>query len=219
MGWLGLIVGSGLLGHEPELAGAEVLQRHGSGEYVPAHRIDHAANLRGLVERGCERVLAISAVGSLDEDLGIGSLLCPDDFIALHLGCSAFLDERGHRVPGFDPDWRRAVLGSCSAAGLGPIVDGGTYWQALGPRFETPAEIRLISPHADVIGMTVAAECIVAGELGLPYAALCTVDNLANGVGPQPLTVGEYEAGREANRERLEEALPALLEALEVAAR
>ena len=38
-------------------------------------------------------------------------------------------------------------------------------------------------PHADVIGMTVASECVVAGELGLRYAALCVVDNLANGVG------------------------------------
>ena len=44
--------------------------------------------------------------------------------------------------------------------------------------------------------MTIASECIVAGELGLAYAAVCVVDNLANGVGDQPLTVEEFEAGQ-----------------------
>ena len=43
--------------------------------------------------------------------------------------------------------------------------------------------------------MTLASECIVAGELGLPYAAVCVVDNLANGVGDAPLTLSEFEAG------------------------
>ena len=69
------------------------------------------------------------------------------------------------------------------AAGGEAPRDGGVYWQAIGPRFETPAEIRLIAAHADVVGMTIASECIVAGELGLDYAALCMVDNLANGLG------------------------------------
>ena len=71
---------------------------------------------------------------------------------------------------------------------IAPLVDGGVYWQAFGPRFETPAEIRLIAQYADVVGMTMASECIVAGELGLSYAAVCIVDNLANGLGDQPLT-------------------------------
>ena len=51
------------------------------------------------------------------------------------------------------------------------VEDGGVYWQVAGPRIETAAEVRLIAQHAHVVGMTVASECIVAGELGLPYAA------------------------------------------------
>ena len=78
--------------------------------------------------------------------------------------------------------------------------DGGVYWQTIGPRFETPAEIRLIAAHADVVGMTIASECVVAGELGLAYAALCVVDNLANGLGAGRSTVAELEADRSANR-------------------
>jgi 5'-methylthioadenosine phosphorylase len=195
-------------------APAVVLQRHGLDRYVPPHLIDHGANLRALAEIGCDRALAICSVGGLREELGVGTFLAPDDFIALHLGLSAFEDRRGHRVPGFEPEWRRQAVDAWNGATESPLIDGGTYWQAIGPRFETPAEIRLIAAHADVIGMTMASECIVAGELGIAYAAICVVDNLANGVGAAPLTMAEFESGRIANRERLEACLRRLLPAL-----
>jgi 5'-methylthioadenosine phosphorylase len=91
------------------------------------------------------------------------------------------------------------------------LLDGGVYWESIGPRFETPAEIRMIAQHADVIGMTIASECVIAGELGLRYAAVCIVDNLANGVGEGELTVEEFEAGRARNRERLGAAVAAIV--------
>ena len=59
--------------------------------------------------------------------------------------------------------------------------------------------------------MTVASECIVAGELGLHYAALCVVDNLANGIGQATLSVAEMEADRAANAARLRDGLAAVL--------
>ena len=68
------------------------------------------------------------------------------------------------------------------------MVDGGVYWQTNGPRFETPAEVRMLAAHADVVGMTVASECVAANQLGLEYAAVCVVDNLANGIGVETLT-------------------------------
>ncbi len=80
------------------------------------------------------------------------------------------------------PSGASEVLAAWRASG-GELRDGGVYWQTIGPRFETPAEIRLIAAHADLVGMTIASECIVAGELGLAYAAICVVDNLANGIG------------------------------------
>ena len=94
------------------------------------------------------------------------------------------------------------------------MVEDGVYWQARGPRLETPAEIRFIAPHADVIGMTVASECIVADELGLRYAALCVVDNLANGVAEEDLTLAEIERNREANRAAVQATIAAILPAL-----
>ncbi|MGH2982117.1 MAG: hypothetical protein ACRDKV_08765 [Solirubrobacterales bacterium] len=93
-------------------------------------------------------------------------------------------------------------------------ASGASTGQSPGPRFETPAEVRLIARHADVVGMTMASECVAACELGLAYAAVCVIDNLANGVGEAPLTREEYEAGHAANRERLAAVLVALLPSL-----
>jgi len=219
MGRLAVILGSNALGPGgEEIAaaaaehGAAIVQRHGvAGEpYVLPHEIDHASNLRALAEQGCDRVLAIGSVGSLSTELPVGSLLCPDDFVALQLGQSTFADARAHSAPGFDPRWRAEVLAAWEAGGRAPR-DGGVYWQTRGPRFETPAEIRLIAPHADVVGMTIASECIVAGELGLDYAALCVVDNLANGVGEGELDVAGLEDDRIANATHLRDGLAAVL--------
>ncbi len=218
MGRLAVILGSGAAGPDgTEVAAtaechAVVLQRHGPAEaYVLPHRIDHAANLRSLAEAGCDRVLAICSVGSLDADLGVGSFVCPDDFIALQVTVTTYDDPRGHAMPGFDAAWRAEVLAAWESSSAGPLRDGGVYWQTNGPRFETPAEIGLIAAHADLIGMTLASECIVAGELGLPYAAVCVVDNLANGVGAQPLSPAELERDRKRNAARLRDDLAAVL--------
>jgi 5'-methylthioadenosine phosphorylase len=91
------------------------------------------------------------------------------------------------------------------------VEDGGVYWQVAGPRIETAAEVRLIAQHAHVVGMTVASECIVAGELGIPYAALCVVDNLANGVTTQALTAEDVRKGQAEHRPELEAVLASLL--------
>lgn len=242
MGRLAVILGSSAIGP----GGAQIaataaehdavfLQRHGAEGYALPHLIDHAANLRSLLEAGCDRVLAVGSVGSLSDEVGVGTLVCPHDFIALQLGLSIFSDARGHRMPGFDPRWRAELLAASQRGGAGAahdgaeeggagerrngaerggateLRDGGVYWQTSGPRFETAAEIGLIAAHADLVGMTVASECIVAGELGLPYAAVCVVDNLANGIGARALTVEELERDREANAARLREALDAVL--------
>ena len=111
------------------------------------------------------------------------SFLLADDFVALGALPSTFADERGHRVPGFHAAWRDRMLDAWHATTDVPLHDGGVYWQVTGPRLETAAEIRVFSQHADVVGMTMASECTVAGELGLPYASVCVVDNLANGIG------------------------------------
>ncbi|MBS1844869.1 MAG: MTAP family purine nucleoside phosphorylase [Actinobacteria bacterium] len=218
MGRLAVILGSNALGPGGEEIvtsaaehGAAIVQRHGGGaDFVLPHEIDHIANLRPLVEQGCDRVLAIASVGSLRTDLPVGTLVCPDDFIALHVSDSIFADARAHSAPSFATHWRAELLAAW-AEGAETPVDGGVYWQTIGPRFETPAEIRLIAAHADVVGMTVASECVIAGELGLEYAAICVVDNLANGLAEGKLSVAEMEADRLVNAGRLRDGLAAVL--------
>jgi len=212
MGRLGISGGDYVDGLD--VGDAALIPRHGD-PYVQPHRIDHAANMRKLLDAGCDRVLALGSVGGLHRELDVGTFVCPDDFIALHAGRSAFDDRRSHLVPGFDAEWRGRVLGAWSGSDAIPLCDGGVYWESIGPRFETRAEIRLIARHADVIGMTIASECVIAGELGLPYAAVCIVDNLANGVAERELTVEEFQAGRARNRERLGQAVGAIVPALE----
>ena len=213
---LGLIAGSAL--HDAELPDGDwqIVRRHqvAAGYELP-HRIDHVATMRALAEEGCERVLALSSVGGLRTELGPGTLLVPDDFIALDPPpVSALEGPEAHRVPGFDPGFRDELLAALAGAGI-EAVAGGVYWQTRGPRLETPAEVRLIAAHADVVGMTVASECIVAGELGLRYAALCVVDNLANGVGDAELTLEEIDVNRAVNAAALRATLAALLPRLE----
>lgn len=222
MGRLAVILGSSATGPAggdvAAAAGrhaAVVLERHGDAEaYVLPHRIDHAANLRSLAAAGCDRVLSICSVGSLNADLAVGSFACPDDFIALQTTVTTHEDARGHATPGFDSTWREEVLAAWKESGAGDLRDGGVYWQTNGPRFETPAEVRLIAAHADLVGMTLASECIVAGELGLRHAAVCVVDNLANGIAAEPLSPAEVERHRATNATRLGEALDAALPTL-----
>jgi 5'-methylthioadenosine phosphorylase len=191
-----------------------LLARHGLDSYTPAPLVDHPRNLSALAEAGCDRVLALCSVGSLDGDLKVSSLLCPDDFIHLGTVAGAFDDERAHVMPSFDPVWRRLVIEAWTTATEARLIEQGIYWQSAGPRFETPAEVRLIARHADVVGMTMASECTVACQLGLAYAAICVVDNLAVGLGPEPLSPERFEASKAENWSRLKAVLESLLPAL-----
>jgi 5'-methylthioadenosine phosphorylase len=212
VGRLALIVGSSLRGAGVPDGDWEVLQRHGEASaYVLPHRIDHVANLRALGDAGCDRALAIGSVGALKSDLAPGTFICPDDFIALDADPVTALEGLdAHRVAGFDGGWREEVLAAFEG-GDTSVRDGGVYWQARGPRLETAAEIRVAAAYADVIGMTIASECVVAGELGFRYAAVCVVDNFANGVADVDLSMDELERHREENTQGLQAALDAAL--------
>ena len=194
------------------------IPRHRFDRSVPAPLVDHHANIRAACELGCNRVLALASAGSLHRDLRVGTLVCPSDFYAPEVAPSFYRDPRGHSVPGFDPDWRQIVIRAWSSLTETELEDGGVYAQTLGPRFETPAEVRALAGHADLVGMTIAAECVLAGEAALAYAAVCTIDNLGNGIEDRRLTVDEYRRGRDRTSRTLaadlKHVLPALAEEL-----
>jgi 5'-methylthioadenosine phosphorylase len=221
---LGVVLGSGPLGellddaapldvdtpwgaarlHETPAGDAVVLRRHDStGDgYLPAHRIDHHRNVAALCAAGCDRVLAIASVGALRR-WPVGSVVAPFDFYAPFVNPTFHDDVHGHSVAGFDIAWRDLVLATWASAASSRLLDGGVYAQTPGPRFESPAEVRALAAHADVVGMTVASELVLAGEAGIAYTAVCVVDNLANGLAAERLSVDDVHAGAEANRNRL----------------
>jgi len=176
------------------------LQRHRQPDYVLAPQLDHHAYAHALVVAGCDRVLALGSCGGLHRSFPPGTTLVLDDFVSFAPRPeSRFVDGRSLTVPGFDPEWRARVLTCWNRHAATPARDGGVYWQTTGPRFETPAEIRMLAAFADVVGMTIGSESVAHRERGLAYAAVCVVDNYANGVADAPLTVEEFEAGAAAN--------------------
>jgi 5'-methylthioadenosine phosphorylase len=179
------------------------LQRHGLDHFVLPHEIDHRAHVLAISDAGCDRVLALSSTGSLRLDWPVGTFVCPDDFYAPQVHDTIHEDGRAHTVPGFDEAWRRHVLDVWKDRAATPLVDGGVYTQTRGPRFETRAEVRALAQVGDLVGMTIAAECMLTKEIGIAYAAVCVVDNLANGLDPTPLTLDEFRAGVLANRDAL----------------
>jgi 5'-methylthioadenosine phosphorylase len=191
-----------------------VLMRHGPDGTVPAHLVDHHANVLALHAAGCARVLALGSAGALHGHLGPGTVVAPDDFLALGTYPTFHDTTDGYRMAGIDVRWRARVIEAWRSATITPIVDGGTYAMVRGPRFETRAEIRLLASFADLVGMTWPAECILAGEAGLPYAVVCKVDNLANGVEGHTASVEEYRERTAADAVGLSADLVGVVEAL-----
>jgi len=172
------------------------------GEYVLPHLINHQANLAALKALGIRDVVAVNSTGSLKKDLPPGSIVVPDDFILLADTPTVFSNRPVHITPDLSEEVRRGLIEAAAACGI-PVVERGVYWQTEGPRLETRAEIRMMAAHADIVGMTMAAEAIIAKELGLAYAALCSVDNYCNGVVETPLTMETILEGAKRNRETM----------------
>lgn len=157
--------------------GFAFLPRHGKGHAIPPHAINARANIDVLKRCGVTDVLAISAIGSLREDLAPGSFVTVDQFIdRTHGREDTFFDEGlvAH-VSMADPVCSRlAGLAADAAQAAGAVVHrGGCYLAMQGPQFSTRAESRMYRQWgADVIGMTAMPEARLAREAELPYALL-----------------------------------------------
>ena len=161
------------------LAGVRMvfLPRHGRGHRISPSEINFRANIWGLKLLGVTRILSVSAVGSMREDVK------PGDFVVI----DQFFDRTRHRPDTFfgegcvahvmfaDPvcgEVRRALLQAGKQLGL-PVRDGGTYMNMEGPQFSTRAESRLYrSWGIDVIGMTNLQEAKLAREAEICYATV-----------------------------------------------
>ncbi|OBX19371.1 methylthioadenosine phosphorylase [Erythrobacter sp. QSSC1-22B] len=156
------------------------LPRHGRGHRVLPGQLNARANIDALKRAGCTDILAISAVGSLSEELPPGSFVMVDQFIDnTKTRPSTFFDNGfvAHVSMG-DPVCERLTDLTASAveqAG-GEPHRGATYLAMEGPQFSTRAESKLYRQWgAQVIGMTGMPEAKLAREAELPYALLAMV--------------------------------------------
>jgi len=141
------------------------------------HKIPYRSHIAALKLAGAEQIIALGSTGSLREDIPPGTRIIPDDFVSLATIPSIYNHSIGHANPMFDSYLRSHLANLCPDA-----KKGGTYIQTCGPRLESRPEIIWMSQLAHVVGMTIGSELTVAHELNLPFAAICTIDNYANGI-------------------------------------
>ncbi|MEN6487592.1 MAG: MTAP family purine nucleoside phosphorylase [Smithella sp.] len=177
-----------------------LIPRHGNDphEHIPPHLINHRANLKALKDLGVSEVVAVNSTGSLKIDLRPGMIVIPDDFITLTAIPTIHQNKAVHVVPSLNENVRQKLIRAANNCQI-PVVEKGIYWQTTGPRLETRAEIRMMANFADIVGMTMASEAVVALELGLPYASACSVDNFGNGLLEEPLSLKEITSGARKN--------------------
>jgi 5'-methylthioadenosine phosphorylase len=153
------------------------LPRHGRGHAIPPSQIDARANIDALKRAGCTDLLAISAVGSLREELPPGRFVAVDQYID-----RTFAREASFFGPGLtahvsmaDPVCPRlsAIAADAAEAAGAEVTRGGCYIAIEGPQFSTRAESRAYRTWGgDVIGMTGMPEAKLAREAELPYASI-----------------------------------------------
>ena len=153
------------------------IARHGAGHSIPPGEVNYRANIDVLKRCGVSDVLALSAVGSLREELAPGMFVAVDQFIDRTTGRNPSFFGPGlvAHVSLADPVCARlaGLASEAARAAGGNVHSGGTYIAIEGPQFSTRAESALYRDWgADVIGMTAMPEARLAREAELPYALL-----------------------------------------------
>ena len=147
------------------------IPRHAAGHNIPPHKINFRANVDALKNVGVTKIIATNSVGSMNLEMPPGSFVIPNDF----------LDFSQNRAKTFYEDKVVHI-----------DVTGGTYVCTEGPRFETPAEIKMFKMlGGDLVGMTGVPEVTLAREREMCYASICIVSNYASGISQNNLTIDE----------------------------
>ena len=167
---------------EGRIAGKNVvlLARHGREHTIPPTYVNYRANIQALKDAGCSVILATTACGSLREEIDRGHLVVLDQFIdftrlrpvSFHESFTPHGAVHTGMADPFDEELRGKLNAACDDLGIAHHKTG-TVITIEGSRFSTRAESNMFRMWgADVINMSVAPECILANEAGIPYAAV-----------------------------------------------
>jgi 5'-methylthioadenosine phosphorylase len=190
-----------------------LINRHGYALPLPPHSINYRANIRALADLGFRDIVSLNSVGSLKPGIPPGSIVSCSDYVSLQQGPATFFDKE---LKGGAPGIANNLIPLLTSK-LAPEFDiptGKVYVQMRGPRFETKAEIRIVSSWGDVVGMTAANEADLCGEIGLNYNSLAVIDNYANGLEGTQIDFAKFKDLVKTNQERVNRLFARMLEIL-----
>jgi len=149
--------------------------------------------VRMMGRMGVRSIVFTNAAGGINLSLERGGLVLISDHINLQ-GSNPLVgpndDALGPRFPDMSEAYSRESRDCAKlvAAELGIAISEGVYAAMLGPSYETPAEIRMLrAMGADVVGMSTAAEAIVANHMGMKVLGISCVTNMAAGILPRKI--------------------------------
>ena len=165
-----------------ELAGRKVafLARHGRKHTIRPTDVNSRANIFAFKKLGVKQILAVSTVGSLKEEFKPGELAFVDQFIdrTTKREQSFYTQDRVCHISVADPmcpDLRKTLIAVAKAAKI-KAHPTATYVCIEGPRFSTKAESRMFQQWgAEVVGMTLVPECVLAREAEICYASTAMI--------------------------------------------
>lgn len=174
--------------------------RHGNdpNNHILPHLINYRANIKALKDIGVSEIVGFHSTGSLKKRLRPGMIVVPDDFITLTSTPSIYKDNAVHITPALNEKVRQKIIRAAMNINL-DVYQKGTYWQTQGPRLETKSEINMMSNYADIVGMTMANEAVIAQEMEIPYASVSSIDNFGNGLLEEPLDMEKILEGTRKN--------------------
>lgn len=162
------------------------IHRHSEQGILPPHMINYRGNIHALASCHVSCIFSIGTVGSMKKEIQPGDLVIPDDFIDETTSRpQTFYDEKRVHVDMTEPfcqSLREMLQKSCEKISSLRFHKRGVCLVTEGPRLETAAEIKFYAIVADIVGMTMAPEVILAREKGICFASLCLVCNMAAGL-------------------------------------
>jgi len=166
------------------------IPRHAQGHSIPPHKINFRANIDALKQIGVTKIIATNSVGSMNENMPPGAFVIPDDFLDFSQDRKkTFYEDSVVHIDvteAYCPQLKDVLADS------GEVILGGTYVCTEGPRFETPAEIKMFKMlGGDLVGMTRVPEVTLARESEMCYNSICIVSNYASGISKDELTIDE----------------------------
>ncbi len=171
------------------VAGRQVafLARHGQGHSIPAHRVPYKANLWAFKELGITRVLAPSAVGSLQGHIAPGDFVINDQFVdrTRHRDDTYYHGPITTHISSAEPycPQLRQLAIEASKANRVTVHEQGTVVVIEGPRFSSKAESRWFTSQGwDIVSMTQYPESILARELAMCYINISLVTDYDAGL-------------------------------------